>query len=249
MEYFTGLPHGIFLVTGPTGSGKSTTLYSALKRINLPDKKIITIEDPVEYQMDGINQIHVNPQIGLTFAAGIRHIVRQDPDVIMIGEIRDRETADIAIRSALTGHFVFSTLHTNDAPSAVTRLTDMGVENYLITSSVVAVLAQRLVRLICAGCRESAGRVMNPWGDHVDAFRGRGCEVCNGSGYKGRAGIFELMELNEEIRELIMAGADASKLTAAARRNGMRQLREDGWDKIRQGMTTAEEVTRVTQEF
>jgi general secretion pathway protein E len=249
MEHYTSLPHGIFLVTGPTGSGKSTTLYSALKRINLPDKKIITIEDPVEYQMDGINQIHVNPQIGLTFAAGIRHIVRQDPDVIMIGEIRDRETADIAIRSALTGHFVFSTLHTNDAPSAVTRLTDMGVENYLITSSVVAVLAQRLVRLICAGCRESAGRVLNPWGEHVDAFRGLGCAACNGSGYKGRAGIFELMELNEEIRELIMAGADASKLTDAARRNGMRQLREDGWVKVKQGATTAEEVTRVTQEF
>ncbi len=249
MEYFTSLPHGIFLVTGPTGSGKSTTLYSALKRINLPDKKIITIEDPVEYQMDGINQIHVNPQIGLTFAAGIRHIVRQDPDVIMIGEIRDRETADIAIRSALTGHFVFSTLHTNDAPSAVTRLTDMGVENYLITSSVVAVLAQRLVRLICAECRESAGRVLNPWGEHVDAFHGRGCEVCNGSGYKGRAGIFELMELNEEIRDLIMKGADASKLTDAARRNGMHQLREDGWTKVKLGVTTAEEVTRVTQEF
>ena len=249
MEYFTSLPHGIFLVTGPTGSGKSTTLYSALKRINLPDKKIITIEDPVEYQMDGINQIHVNPQIGLTFAAGIRHIVRQDPDVIMIGEIRDRETADIAIRSALTGHFVFSTLHTNDAPSAVTRLTDMGVENYLITSSVVAVLAQRLVRMICEGCRESAGRVLNPWGEHVDAFQGGGCEACNGSGYKGRAGIFELMQLNEELRELIMKGADASKLTDAARRNGMRQLREDGWDKVKRGMTTAEEVTRVTQEF
>ena len=249
MEYFTSLPHGIFLVTGPTGSGKSTTLYSALKRINLPDKKIITIEDPVEYQMDGINQIHVNPTIGLTFAAGIRHIVRQDPDVIMIGEIRDRETADIAIRSALTGHFVFSTLHTNDAPSAVTRLTDMGVENYLITSSVVAILAQRLVRLICSGCRESAGRVLNPWGEHVDAFHGRGCAACNGSGYKGRAGIFELMQLNEELRELIMKGSDASKLTDAARRNGMRQLREDGWVKIKLGMTTAEEVTRVTQEF
>src|SRR6266853_1263795 len=157
MEHFTSLPHGIFLVTGPTGSGKSTTLYSALKRINLPDKKIITIEDPVEYQMDGINQIHVNPTIGLTFAAGLRHIVRQDPDVIMVGEIRDRETADVAIRSALTGHFVFSTLHTNDAPSAVTRLMDMGVENYLVTSSVVAILAQRLVRLICANCRENAG--------------------------------------------------------------------------------------------
>ncbi|HXA51385.1 MAG TPA: ATPase, T2SS/T4P/T4SS family, partial [Candidatus Acidoferrum sp.] len=153
MEYFTSLPHGIFLVTGPTGSGKSTTLYSALKRINLPDKKIITIEDPVEYQMDGINQLHVNPTIGLTFASGLRHIVRQDPDVIMIGEIRDRETADIAIRAALTGHFVYSTLHTNDAPSAISRLTDMGVENYLINSSLVAVLAQRLVRVICSACR------------------------------------------------------------------------------------------------
>jgi general secretion pathway protein E len=249
MEYYTSLPHGIFLVTGPTGSGKSTTLYSALKRINLPDKKIITIEDPVEYQMDGINQIHVNPAIGLTFAAGIRHIVRQDPDVIMIGEIRDRETADIAIRSALTGHFVFSTLHTNDAPSAVTRLTDMGVENYLISSSVVAVLAQRLVRMICKECKVSAGRSFTPFGEEVETFEGAGCEICGGSGYRGRAGIFELMELNDEIRQLVMAGADASRLTDAARRNGMRQLREDGWMKVGLGLTTASEVTRVTQEF
>src|SRR6202012_562499 len=207
MEHFTSLPHGIFLVTGPTGSGKSTTLYSALKRINLPDKKIITIEDPVEYQMDGINQIHVNPQIGLTFAAGLRHIVRQDPDVIMVGEIRDRETADIAIRAALTGHFVFSTLHTNDAPSAVTRLLDMGVENYLINSSVVAILAQRLVRLICANCKVSAGPTMTPQGEEIESFRGRGCDVCNQSGYKGRAGIFELMEMNDELRQLIMSNA------------------------------------------
>src|SRR5580698_3226181 len=249
MEHFTSLPHGIFLVTGPTGSGKSTTLYSALKRINLPDKKIITIEDPVEYQMDGINQIHVNPQIGLTFAAGLRHIVRQDPDVIMVGEIRDRETADIAIRSALTGHFVFSTLHTNDAPSAVTRLMDMGVENYLVTSSVVAILAQRLVRLICADCRESAGTTLTPFGEEIETFHGRGCATCNGSGHKGRAGIFELMELNDELRHLIMGNADASRLTEAARRNGMKNLREDGWMKVRQGVTTAEEVTRVTQEF
>ena len=249
MEYFTSLPHGIFLVTGPTGSGKSTTLYSALKRINLTDKKIITIEDPVEYQMDGINQIHVNPTIGLTFAAGLRHIVRQDPDVIMVGEIRDRETADIAIRAALTGHFVFSTLHTNDAPSAVTRLLDMGVENYLVTSSVVAILAQRLVRLICENCRESAGSTMTPFGDEIETFHGKGCEVCNGSGYKGRAGIFELMELEEELRHLIVANADAGRITEVARRNGMKNLREDGWAKVRQGMTTAEEVTRVTQEF
>src|SRR6202790_3666981 len=167
MHYYTSLPHGILLVTGPTGSGKSTTLYSALKRINQSDKKIITIEDPVEYQMDGINQLHVNTLIGLTFASGLRHIVRQDPDVIMVGEIRDRETADIAIRASLTGHFVYSTLHTNDAPSAITRLTDMGVENYLITSSLVAVLAQRLVRVICTDCKQTAASVIGPSGESV----------------------------------------------------------------------------------
>jgi general secretion pathway protein E len=249
MEHFTALPHGIFLVTGPTGSGKSTTLYSALKLINQPDKKIITIEDPVEYQMDGINQIHVNPQIGLTFASGLRHIVRQDPDVIMVGEIRDRETADIAIRAALTGHFVYSTLHTNDAPSAITRLTDMGVENYLITSSLVAVLAQRLVRVICPRCKVPAGTRLTPDGETVECYRGAGCDSCFGSGYTGRVGIFELMELNDEIRRLIMHNEDAVAITAAARRNGMRNLREDGWLKVKQGITTAEEVMRVTQEF
>ncbi|MBZ5625577.1 MAG: type II secretion system ATPase GspE [Acidobacteriia bacterium] len=249
MEYFTSLPHGIFLVTGPTGSGKSTTLYSALKRINLPDKKIITIEDPVEYQMDGINQIHVNPQIGLTFAAGLRHIVRQDPDVIMVGEIRDRETADVAIRAALTGHLVFSTLHTNDAPSAITRLTDMGVENYLITSSLVAVLAQRLVRVICKHCKHPAGTVLSPEGDMVPSFRGAGCPECNGRGYTSRMGIFEMMDLDDQIRKLIMKNEDASVLTKAARANGMRNLREDGWRKIRDGVTTVDEVMRVTQEF
>ncbi|MCZ2148281.1 MAG: Flp pilus assembly complex ATPase component TadA [Bryobacterales bacterium] len=249
MEYFTGLPHGIFLVTGPTGSGKSTTLYSALKRINQTDKKIITIEDPVEYQMDGINQIHVNPQIGLTFASGLRHIVRQDPDVIMVGEIRDRETADIAIRAALTGHFVFSTLHTNDAPSAITRLTDMGVENYLITSSLVAVLAQRLVRVICPHCRTPHRQITTPLGETITSFKGKGCERCFGVGMVGRVGIFEMMELNDELRRLIMQNADASVLTETARRNGMRNLREDGWLKVKLGVTTAEEVTRVTQEF
>jgi len=249
MEHYTSLPHGILLVTGPTGSGKSTTLYSALKRINQPDKKIITIEDPVEYQMDGINQIHVNPQIGLTFAAGLRHIVRQDPDVIMVGEIRDRETADVAIRAALTGHFVYSTLHTNDAPSAITRLVDMGVEEYLISSTVVAVLAQRLVRLICPHCKEQAGTRMAPDGTSVRSFRGAGCESCFGSGYTGRVGIFELMELNDELRGLILAKSDAATLTAAARRLGMRSLREDGWMKVDQGVSTADEVLRVTQEF
>jgi general secretion pathway protein E len=249
MKYYTSLPHGILLVTGPTGSGKSTTLYSALKRINIPDRKIITIEDPVEYQMDGINQIHVNNQIGLTFASGLRHIVRQDPDVIMVGEIRDRETADVSIRAALTGHFVFSTLHTNDAPSAISRLTDMGVENYLINSSLVAVLAQRLVRVICANCRAPSGVTLSPFGDHVETFRGAGCDTCNGTGYRSRIGIFELMEMNEEIRALIMHNADASKITDAARRNGMLSLREDGWQKVAKGVTTPDEVLRVTQEF
>ncbi len=249
MEHYTSLPHGIFLVTGPTGSGKSTTLYSALKRINTTERKIITIEDPVEYQMDGINQIHVNPQIGLSFASGLRHIVRQDPDVIMVGEIRDRETADVAIRAALTGHFVFSTLHTNDAPSAVTRLTDMGVENYLITSSVVSVLAQRLVRKICRNCVALSGKMFSPFDREVDTYRGAGCAECSGTGYRGRVGIFELMELNDEIRKLIMTNADATQITYAAKRNGMRQLREDGWEKISEGVTTPDEVMRVTQEF
>ena len=249
MEHYTSLPHGIFMVTGPTGSGKSTTLYSALKRINQSDKKIITIEDPVEYQMDGINQIHVNPQIGLTFAAGLRHIVRQDPDVIMVGEIRDRETADIAIRAALTGHFVYSTLHTNDAPSAITRLTDMGVENYLITSSVVGVLAQRLVRVICKDCKAPAGTATTPEGEIIEVFRGAGCDGCFGTGFHGRVGIFELMELNEDLRASIMRNEDSGKITAIARRQGMRNLREDGWMKIARGVTTTEEVIRVTQEF
>src|SRR5438270_9464340 len=249
MEHYTSLPHGIFLVTGPTGSGKSTTLYSALKRINQADKKIITIEDPVEYQMDGINQIHVNPQIGLTFAAGLRHIVRQDPDVIMVGEIRDRETADIAIRAALTGHLVFSTLHTNDAPSAITRLTDMGVENYLLTSSLVSVLAQRLVRVICKKCKARSGTAMTPEGESIPVYRGSGCEDCFGTGFHGRVGIFELMPVADEVRKLIMANADAADITALARRNGMRNLREDGWLKVADGVTTADEVMRVTQEF
>lgn len=257
MERFAGLPYGIFLVTGPTGSGKSTTLYSTLKRMNTRDRKVITIEDPVEYQMDGINQIHVNPQIGLTFASGLRHIVRQDPDVIMVGEIRDRETADIAIRAALTGHLVFSTLHTNDAPSAITRLTDMGVENYLLTSSLVAVLAQRLVRLICGQCKK-AESVSGEWlkalgldvpGGTHQIFRGAGCEACSHTGFRGRAGIFELMELNDELRGLILANADAVRLGQAARKYGMRTLQEDGIAKMLSGLTSPEEVLRVTQLF
>jgi type II secretory ATPase GspE/PulE/Tfp pilus assembly ATPase PilB-like protein len=199
--------------------------------------------------MDGINQIHINPQIGLTFAAGLRHIVRQDPDVIMVGEIRDRETADIAIRAALTGHLVFSTLHTNDAPSAITRLTDMGVENYLIVSSLVAVLAQRLVRVICVHCKTAAGTAISPGGERLRVYKGAGCAACNGTGYASRVGVFEMMQVDDELRKLVMQGADAGRLTEVARRNGMRNLREDGWLKIRDGVTTVEEVMRVTQEL
>jgi general secretion pathway protein E len=257
MEKLTSLPHGILLVTGPTGSGKSTTLYSAMKRINLPDKKIITIEDPVEYQMDGINQIHVNAQIGLTFAAGLRHIVRQDPDVIMIGEIRDLETAEIAIRSALTGHLVFATLHTNDAPSAITRLVDMGVENYLLASCLVGVLAQRLVRIICTHCkmeyeedidRLKALGVESAGPSRVTVYRGRGCEACGYTGYESRKGIFELMEPDDEIRRMIVANESSNIIAHYARKQGMKTLREDGVEKVLTGVTTLEELLRVTQD-
>lgn len=251
-------PHGILLVTGPTGSGKTTTLYSALGTINLPDKKIITIEDPIEYQMDGVNQIQVHPQIGLTFAAGLRHIVRQDPDVIMVGEIRDLETAEIAIRSALTGHLVFSTLHTNDAPSAITRLVDMGAEDYLIASSLLGVLAQRLVRVICPHCRvevfpvpEMLDEIGFQRGDghQPDRFyEGRGCERCSNTGFIGRVGIFELMLVNDEVRKLTVGKADSGQIRKKALEHGMRSLRDDGWLKVRQGLTTVSEVLRVTQE-
>jgi general secretion pathway protein E len=252
-------PHGIFLVTGPTGSGKTTTLYSALSTINLPDKKIITIEDPIEYQMDGVNQIHVNPQIGLTFAAGLRHIVRQDPDVIMVGEIRDLETAEIAIRAALTGHLVFSTLHTNDAPSAITRLVDMGAQDYLIASSLMGVLAQRLVRVICPACRaevfpvaELLDEIGFRRGDRRDGpdrfYEGRGCEQCSNTGFIGRLGIYELMIMNDDIRKLTVGKADSNQIKKKAAENGMRSLRDDGWLKVRQGTTTIAEVLRVTQE-
>jgi len=254
----TSKPHGIFLVTGPTGSGKSTTLYSALKRINIPDRKIITIEDPVEYQMEGINQIHVNPQIGLTFATGLRHIVRQDPDIIMIGEIRDLETADIAIRSALTGHLVFSTLHTNDAPSAVTRLVDMGVEDYLLASSLIGILAQRLVRVNCKECKRAdqipaaalreLGFDLAESTDWVELQKGQGCDHCDHTGYESRIGIFELLDVDDEMRRLIVTTADSTVLKAQAVRAGMRTLKEDGWNKVLAGITTPDEVLRVTQE-
>jgi general secretion pathway protein E len=254
----TSKPHGIFLVTGPTGSGKSTTLYSALKRINIPDRKIITIEDPVEYQMDGVNQIQANVQIGLTFSAGLRHIVRQDPDVIMIGEIRDLETAEIAIRSALTGHLVFSTLHTNDAPGAVTRLVDMGVEDYLLASSLIGILAQRLVRVICRECKapdvtpakglRDAGFDVTGMGEFVELQRGQGCEHCGHSGFESRLGIFELLDVDEDMRRLMVTRSDSNLLKAQAVKSGMRTLKEDGWSKVLAGITTPDEVLRVTQE-
>jgi general secretion pathway protein E len=249
-------PYGMVLVTGPTGSGKTTTLYAALQEIKTAERKIITIEDPVEYQVPGVIQIQVKPQIGLTFASGLRSIVRQDPDVILVGEIRDRETAEIAIHSALTGHMVLSTLHTNDAAGAVTRLLEMGVEEYLLPSCLMGVLAQRLVRTICEEC--SASREV-PQALREDVLRetgsfpegklriGRGCEACAGSGYRGRSGIFELLPVTEAVKELVLSRADAGALRAKAVSEGMRLLREDGWEKVRRGITTVEEVLRVTR--
>ena len=249
-------PHGILLVTGPTGSGKTTTLYASLDKINSPDKKIITIEDPVEYQLKGVNQIPVRPKIGLAFATGLRHIVRQDPDVIMVGEIRDLETAEISIQAALTGHLVFSTLHTNDAPGAITRLQDMGCEPYLVASVLEGVLAQRLIRKICAACRIPAAP--NPADLHalgiseapeaVSLFKGAGCERCRGTGYRGRTGIYELFAVGEEIRGLILRKASTGEIRRRAIEQGMLTLREDGWAKAKAGITTAEEILRVTQE-
>lgn len=250
-------PHGMILVTGPTGSGKTTTLYTALSEINSADKKIITIEDPVEYQLQGVNQIHVKSKIGLTFASGLRSIVRQDPDIIMVGEIRDAETADIAIHSALTGHLVFSTLHTNDAPGAITRLLDMGIENYLVSSVLVAVLAQRLVRVICPDCREpyqldaAAIRKMGIKAEVDGAlrvFRGKGCTGCNFTGYHGRSGIYEFLVISEEIQRLILEKTDSNTIRQKAVTFGMKTLWEDGWLKVEQGVTTLEDLLRVTKE-
>ena len=246
-------PYGMILVTGPTGSGKTTTLYGALDKINSPEKKIITIEDPVEYQLFGVNQIHVKPAIGLTFAAGLRSIVRQDPDVIMVGEIRDHETAEIAIQAALTGHLVFSTLHTNDAAGAVSRLLEMGVEDYLLASSLLGVLAQRLVRKVCVKCRtpvELAPEVLREIGgsESAEVYDGRGCEECAQTGYRGRSGIFELLPVGDAVRELILKRSSADVIRDAAVKHGMRTLRDDGWRTVREGITTVSEVVRVTQE-
>ncbi len=247
-------PYGKILVTGPTGSGKTTTLYGSLEKINTPDKKIVTIEDPVEYQLRGINQIHIKPQIGLTFANGLRSIVRQDPDVIMIGEIRDAETADIAIQAALTGHLVFSTVHTNDAAGAITRLQEMGMESFLIASSLLGVLAQRLVRVICTACKETceidphllAEMGISDPGAYT-GFRGRGCPQCNQTGYKGRTGIYELLVVDDTIHQLILDRATAQEIRSKAMKAGMKTLRQDGWSKVLQGVTTVEEIIRATQ--
>ena len=254
-ERLISLPDGVLLVTGPTGSGKTTTLYACLGQINLPDRKIITVEDPVEYQMSGINQVQVNKDVGLDFSAALRSILRQAPNIVMIGEIRDAETADIAMEAALTGHLVFSTLHTNDAPSAVTRLLDIGVKPFLVASALRAAMAQRLVRAICDKCRApyvATDRELRMLGaisqnvTNAQMYKGTGCPVCGQSGYKGRKGIFEIFQIDDAIQRLIFDHSPATVLRARAREMGMRTLREDGLLKVSSGMTTLEEVLRAT---
>lgn len=257
LERLIRQPHGIILVTGPTGSGKTTTLYGALTRLNAPAVKIVTVEDPVEYQIEGVTQIPVNPKTGLTFAAALRSILRHDPDVIMVGEMRDRETADIAIQAALTGHLVLSTLHTNDAPSGVARMVDMGIEPYLVTATVTGILAQRLVRMVCAACAEEyrpAAELLADFdgirGDlpRPQFRRGRGCEACSGTGYRGRTGIYELMRITDETRARILSGLPVTALRAQARADGLVPLRASGWAAACVGLTTLEEVIRVTRD-
>jgi len=254
-ERLIALPDGVLLVTGPTGSGKTTTLYACLGQINQPDRKIITVEDPVEYQMSGVNQVQVQADIGMTFSYALRSILRQAPNVVMIGEIRDRETADIAMEAALTGHLVFSTLHTNDAPSAITRLLDIGVKQYLVASAIRAIMAQRLVRCICPRCVEAhtiterEARMLGPMAATLQSSevrRGRGCTECNLTGYKGRKGIFEIMLVDDVIQRMIFDNKSAAELRGRAREMGMRTLREDGLLKVTSGMTTIEEVLKMT---
>jgi len=250
--------HGIILVTGPTGSGKTTSLYSMLSRINSPDKNILTIEDPIEYQLKGIGQVPVNTKVGLTFASGLRSIVRQDPDVILVGEIRDLETAEIAIQAALTGHLVFSTLHTNDSASAVTRLIDMGIEPFLVTSSVNAILAQRLVRKICPACKQEyfpedeslleIGLSKEMLDKEGYLYRGAGCSECIGTGYKGRTGIYEILFMSDAIRSTVLKTSDSNAIKQVAVGEGLHTLRQDGARKVEDGVTTIEEVLRVTQQ-
>ncbi|MFA9476736.1 GspE/PulE family protein [Phycisphaerales bacterium AB-hyl4] len=254
-EAILELPHGIALVTGPTGSGKTTSLYAGLSRINEIDRKIVTIEDPIEYQLEGINQIQVATKAGMTFAKGLRAILRHDPDVILIGEIRDRETAEIAVQASLTGHLVFSTLHTNDAPGALTRLVDMGVEPYLVASSLELVIAQRLVRLICEDCKaalpaDESAKARRQFGDALPdvLFEGRGCRSCQNTGYRGRRGIFELMPVTESLRRMILETRSGGEIREHAMGNGMASLRDDGWRLVREGVTTVAEVLRVTKD-
>jgi len=256
LENLVRSPNGIILVTGPTGSGKTTTLYAILSSINTPDINIITIEDPIEYQIKGISQMQVNPKINLTFARGLRSIVRQDPDVILIGEIRDRETAEIAVHSALTGHLVFSTLHTNDSASAITRLVDIGIEPFLISSSVMAVVAQRLIRVLCSYCKEASepdyialeglGVIPDKFKDGK-IYKAKGCEKCFNTGYKSRMAIFEIMVLNSHLKNLILKTYDSNRIKNEALNQNMITLRQDGIQKLLDGITTIEEVLRVTQ--
>jgi general secretion pathway protein E/type IV pilus assembly protein PilB len=256
MNRLISLPDGIFLVTGPTGSGKTTTLYACLNTINQPDRKIITVEDPVEYQLNGINQVQVNADINLTFAAALRSILRQAPNIVMIGEIRDLETANIAVQASLTGHLVFSTLHTNDAPSAVTRLIDMGVKPFLVASSCRAIMAQRLIRKICQHCKQPYKptdyemrilKIDRAELEKTAIYKGVGCSDCSRTGYRGRMGLYEILESNEEIHELIYERVSSNVLRARCREMGMRTLREDGVRKIMAGITTTEEVIAITQ--
>jgi general secretion pathway protein E len=250
-------PHGMILVTGPTGSGKTSTLYTTLAKINSPEKKIITLEDPVEYQLKGVNQIQVNPKIGMSFANGLRSIVRQDPDIILVGEIRDRETAEIAIQSALTGHLLFSTLHTNDAPGAISRLLEMEVENFLLSSTLLGALAQRLVRVICPHCKQVAkpdSKLIKSMGVTTEEvndlifFEGKGCEECRNTGFKGRIAIFEYLPMDVDIRHEVMKNSTTERIRQVAIDHGMITLRDDGWSKVRDGITTISEVLRVSLE-
>lgn len=247
--------NGIILVTGPTGSGKTTTLYASLLRLNTEDRNIITVEDPVEYQLNGIGQMQVNPKIGLTFATGLRSILRQDPDIMMVGEIRDRETAEIAVHASLTGHLVLSTLHTNDAPSAITRLIDMGIEPFLVASSLICVLAQRLIRVVCPHCKEpyipsdqELSYLNIEKHNPSRLYHGKGCEKCLGKGYLGRTGLYELLEINNKIRTMIVDRSDAQAIKEEARKSGFRNLQENAIEKIITGTTTTEEVIRLTHE-
>jgi len=248
-------PNGIIFITGPTGSGKTTTLYAALNTLNTPEAKLITIEDPVEYQVQGINQIPVNREVGLDFAQGLRTILRHSPDIILVGEIRDEETAEAATRAALTGHLVFSTLHTNDAPSATVRLIDIGIKPFLVASSIQAVIAQRLVRRVCSNCGEpytaklaelkTVGVEPEEYADFQFTM-GRGCSRCNNSGYRGRTAIHEIFEMDPELRQMVIRRESSSRLKTVAVQKGMRTLRGDGWEKAKRHMTTIEEVLRVT---